>query len=114
MGAGQGAPGSPSWCWSTSAPRGLHPKGPILRAACFEAAYSRGGLRLPALRGAHFRNHEECNMADPKQAAQGSAATARQSLKFAQMTRGQKAIFILKLTVSILSFGFIFPGITSD
>jgi len=53
-------------------------------------------------------------MADPKQAAQGSAATARQSLKFAQMTRGQKAIFILKLTVSILSFGFIFPGITSD
>ena len=53
-------------------------------------------------------------MADPKQAAQGSAATARQSLKFAQMTRGQKAIFILKLTVSILSFGFIFPGLTGD
>ena len=47
-------------------------------------------------------------------AAQGSAATAEPSLKFDQMTPQQKAVFILKLAVCILSFGFIFPGLTSD
>jgi len=51
---------------------------------------------------------------DQKQAAQGSAATAEPSLKFDQMTPQQKAVFILKLAVCILSFGFIFPGLTSD
>jgi hypothetical protein len=53
-------------------------------------------------------------MQEKNQAAQGSAATAKPSLKFAQMTRGQKALFILKLTISILSFGFIFPGLMND
>jgi hypothetical protein len=53
-------------------------------------------------------------MQKQKEAAQGSAATAKPSLKFAQMTSRQKVVFILKLAVCILSFGFIFPGITSD
>ena len=53
-------------------------------------------------------------MENQKQAAQGSAATAQPSLKFAQMTPRQKAVFVLKLAVCILSFGFIFPGLTSD
>lgn len=53
-------------------------------------------------------------MSDPKQAAQGSAATAQRSLKFREMAPLQKAKFVLKLTVSILSFGFIFPNIMSD
>jgi hypothetical protein len=53
-------------------------------------------------------------MEDPKQAAQGSAATAQKSPRFAQMTGGQKTVFVLKLIVCILSFGFIFPGLTSD
>jgi hypothetical protein len=53
-------------------------------------------------------------MEDQKQAAQGSAATAEPSLKFDQMIPRQKAVFILKLAVCILSFGFIFPGLTSD
>jgi hypothetical protein len=53
-------------------------------------------------------------METQKQAAQGSAVAATKSLKFAEMSRRQKAIFILKLTISILSFGFIFPGLTSD
>lgn len=49
-------------------------------------------------------------MENPRQAPQA----AQPSLKFAQMTRRQKVVFILKLAVCILSFGFIFPGITSD
>jgi len=52
-------------------------------------------------------------MEDPKH-AQGSAAPAQQSLKFRDMTLGQKAVFVLKLTVSILSFGFIYPHISID
>jgi hypothetical protein len=45
-------------------------------------------------------------------AAQGSAATAQQkSLTFGQMSPSQKAVWILKLAVSIISFGFIFPNI---
>lgn len=53
-------------------------------------------------------------MSNVKQAAQGSAATADQSLPYAQMSRGQKLVFIGKLAISILSFGFIFPNLTSD
>jgi uncharacterized membrane protein (DUF485 family) len=34
--------------------------------------------------------------------------------KFSEMQPGQKAMFILKLTISILSFGMIFPNIMSD
>lgn len=53
-------------------------------------------------------------MSDVKQAAQGSAATADKSLPYAQMSAGQKMVFIGKLAISILSFGFIFPNLTSD
>jgi len=53
-------------------------------------------------------------METQKQAAQGSAATARKPPKYADMTPRQKVVFVLKLVVSILSFGFIFPGLTSD
>jgi hypothetical protein len=46
-----------------------------------------------------------------KPAAQGSAATAAQKkeLTFKQMNGKQKTVFIAKLVISILSFGFIFP-----
>lgn len=40
--------------------------------------------------------------------------TPEPSLKFDQMTLRQKSVFILKLAVCILSFGFIFPGLTND
>ena len=53
-------------------------------------------------------------MEEQKQAAQGSAATAEPSLRFDQMTPRQKAVFILKLAVCILSFGFIYPHILSE
>ena len=53
-------------------------------------------------------------MSDPKQAAQGSAATAKEKLTFKQMSRGQKTVFILKLAVSIVSFGMIFPNLMND
>ena len=49
-------------------------------------------------------------MDNPQKAPQA----AQPSLKFAQMTGRQKAVFIFKLTVCILSFGFIYPGISSD
>ena len=49
-----------------------------------------------------------------KPAAQGSAATAQHKLTFKQMNGKQKTIFILKLTISILSFGMIFPNLMSD
>lgn len=53
-------------------------------------------------------------MTDRKQAAQGSAATARTSTPFRDMAPAQKLKFILKLTVCILSFGMIFPNVMSD
>jgi hypothetical protein len=49
-------------------------------------------------------------MDNPQQAPQA----AQPSLKYGQMTGRQKAVFILKLAVSILSFGFIFPGLTNS
>jgi len=53
-------------------------------------------------------------MSDPKQAAQGSAATAQRSLKFHEMSPGQKVKFVLKLALCIVSFGFIYPHISVD
>ena len=53
-------------------------------------------------------------MSDPKQAAQGSAATAQASLKFHEMSPGQKVKFVLKVAVCMLSFGFMFPHILSE
>ncbi len=49
-----------------------------------------------------------------KPAAQGSAATAQRKLTFKAMSPSQKMVFVLKLAVSILSFGFIFPNLMSD
>jgi len=34
--------------------------------------------------------------------------------KFAQMTRGQKCIFVVKLVVCIATFGFVFPNVQHD
>ena len=53
-------------------------------------------------------------MEGAKQAAQGSAATARKSTRYTDMKPRQKVVFILKLVVCILSFGFIFPSVNSD
>ena len=52
-------------------------------------------------------------MSNPKQAAQGSAATAK-NLTFKQMSGRQKTVFVLKLAASILSFGMLFPNLMSD
>ena len=35
-------------------------------------------------------------------------------LKFAQMTRGQKWIFVVKLVLCIATFGFAFPNVQHD
>ena len=53
-------------------------------------------------------------MSNEKQAAQGSAATAHGKLTFKQMSPRQKTLFILKLTVSIVSFGLIYPNLMND
>jgi hypothetical protein len=53
-------------------------------------------------------------MSNPKQAAQGSAATAKEKLTFKQMSVRQKTVFVLKLTASILSFGMLYPNLMSD
>jgi len=53
-------------------------------------------------------------MSNQKPAAQGSAATAKQKLTFKEMSGRQKTVFILKLIVSIVSFGMIFPNLMSD
>ena len=39
---------------------------------------------------------------------------ATKKLSFKQMSAGQKGVFVLKLTVSIVSFGLIFPNLMSD
>jgi hypothetical protein len=46
-------------------------------------------------------------------AKQGSAATAGTS-KFKAMPLRQKVLFVCKLTISILSFGFLYPHLWSD
>lgn len=50
-------------------------------------------------------------MSDSKQAAQGSAA---QKLTFKQMSGRQKTVFILKLAISIVSFGMLYPNLMND
>jgi hypothetical protein len=73
------------------------------------AAYSRGGFvplapaGLLTQPGGSMEKH-----------AQGSAAPAEQSLKYRDMSPRQKAVFVLKLVVLILSFGFIYPNLMSD
>jgi len=53
-------------------------------------------------------------MSNPQQAAQGSAATAKEKLTFKQMSPGQKTVFVLKVIVSVISFGMIFPNLMND
>ena len=36
------------------------------------------------------------------------------SPRFAQMTRRQKIVFVVKVAICILSFGLIYPNIMSD
>lgn len=61
-----------------------------------------------ALNSVSFDNQE---FIVQKPAAQGSAATAQQNkLTFKEMSPKQKFVFIGKLVVSVLSFGFIFPN----
>ena len=50
-------------------------------------------------------------MSNPKEAAQGSAATAQRTLKFDEMRPLQKVKFVLKVAVCMISFGFIYPHI---
>jgi hypothetical protein len=51
---------------------------------------------------------------EEKHAAQGSAAPATTSIPYRDMTPRQKAVFICKLALSILSFGFIYPNLMND
>ena len=54
-------------------------------------------------------NQQEFVMKKP--AAQGSAATAQQNkLTFKAMTPRQKFVFVCKIMVSVISFGFIYPN----
>ena len=53
-------------------------------------------------------------MVDTQKAAQGSAAPAKTSLPFKQMSPNQKFVFILKLTVCVVTFGLVFPNVMSD
>ena len=46
-------------------------------------------------------------------AKQGSAATAKQ-VPFKEMSPRQKFVFICKLSLSILSFGFIYPNLMNE
>jgi hypothetical protein len=41
-------------------------------------------------------------------------ATPPPSPKFAQMTRRQKVVFVLKVLVCVVSFGMIYPNIMND
>ena len=49
-----------------------------------------------------------------QQGAQGSAAPAEKSPKYRDMTPTQKAVFILKISISVISFGFLFPHMWGD
>ena len=53
-------------------------------------------------------------MSKQTKAAQGSAAPATQELKFSQMSVAQKGVFVLKLCVFFISFGFAFGNILVD
>ncbi|MDH5534039.1 MAG: hypothetical protein OEZ08_00505 [Betaproteobacteria bacterium] len=47
-------------------------------------------------------------------AAQGSAASAKPELKFSQMNAAQKGVFVLKVIVMLVTFGFAFPNVLSN
>ena len=53
-------------------------------------------------------------MSNQTKSAQGSAASAKTERKFSQMTLGQKGVFVLKLCIFFVSFGFAFGNILVD
>jgi hypothetical protein len=42
------------------------------------------------------------------------APTPPPALKFSEMTRRQKIVFVLKVAVCVISFGMIYPNIMND
>ncbi|HKQ28027.1 MAG TPA: hypothetical protein VJT77_05465 [Burkholderiales bacterium] len=46
--------------------------------------------------------------------SESKASESKAKVSFKQMSRGQKTIFILKLAVSIVSFGMLYPNLMSD
>lgn len=52
-------------------------------------------------------------MSNPQQAERGSGGSSEKPT-FKQMSGSQKTVFILKLVISIVSFGMIFPNLMSD
>jgi hypothetical protein len=53
-------------------------------------------------------------MSNQTQAAQGSAAPVQTGQKFSQMNLLQKTVFIGKLCIFFVTFGFAFGNILSD
>jgi len=54
-------------------------------------------------------------METPSGAPSPKAPKARSTGRpFGQMTRGQKALFIVKLAVCVVTFGMAFPNVMSD
>ena len=46
--------------------------------------------------------------------AEAQTQTTTTSIKFKDMTRKQKIVFVLKVTVCIISGGMIYPNVMSD
>jgi hypothetical protein len=44
----------------------------------------------------------------------GGAMAEAQAVRFKDMTRNQKFVYVLKVTVCVISFGMIFPNIMHD
>ena len=53
-------------------------------------------------------------MSNEQQTTQGSTAGKQPSVSFANMDSGQKAVFICKVFVFLISGGFAFPTIFAD
>jgi len=44
----------------------------------------------------------------------GGTVAEAQAVRFKEMTRKQKFVYVLKVTVCVISFGMIFPNIMHD
>src|SRR2546421_11915099 len=86
----------------------------LLKSVPGRISCSQSAVRLSPAAAFTLISQRGVHMSNEKQAAQGSAATAKQKVTFKEMTGRQKTVFILKLVVSILSFGMIFPNLMSD
>lgn len=53
-------------------------------------------------------------MADEKQSTQDSVTPIQHSVSFADMDGGQKAVFVCKVFVFLITGGFAFPTIFAD